>query len=62
MVEDMKPVVNRIASIPLTAVLSCHRCYQLISYDPGQPFVRCHACGTTVRGPLSSLGSAVTPG
>lgn len=58
----MKPVVNRIASIPLTALVSCHRCYQLISYDPQQTLVHCPACGTTVRGPLSSLDSFVTPG
>jgi DNA-directed RNA polymerase subunit M/transcription elongation factor TFIIS len=62
MVEVMKPLVNRIANVPLTALVSCHRCYYLISYDPTETFVKCPACGTTVRAPLSSLDSFVTPG
>lgn len=48
--ERMKPVVNRVASVPMTALLCCPQCYRLISYDRDQPMVHCHACGTTVRG------------
>jgi ribosomal protein L37AE/L43A len=46
----MKPSVNRIASVPMTALVCCPQCYRLISYDAGQTVVRCHACGTKVKG------------
>lgn len=47
--ERMKPAVNRVASVPMTALLCCPQCYRLISYDRNQTLVQCHACGATVR-------------
>ncbi|MBM4124547.1 MAG: hypothetical protein FJ246_06295 [Nitrospira sp.] len=46
----MKPTINRVASVPMTALLCCPQCYRLISYDRGQSLVQCHACGATVKG------------
>lgn len=45
----MKPAVNRVASVPMTALLSCPQCYRLISYEVGQAMVKCLTCGTTLR-------------
>jgi len=60
--ECMKPVVNRVAGVPMTALLCCPQCYRLISYDRDQGLVHCHVCGTTVRGKdlPQSLGSSAT--
>ena len=44
----MKPSVNRVAIVPSTALLCCPQCYRLISYEPNQKRVGCHACGTIV--------------
>ncbi len=60
----MKPVITKVASVPRTRLVCCSDCYQLISYDPLQSLVRCHACGTTVSGQTlpASLDQSVTPG
>jgi hypothetical protein len=46
---NMKPAVNRVATVPMTALLCCPQCYRLISYNRDQALVQCHGCGTTVR-------------
>jgi ribosomal protein L37AE/L43A len=55
----MKPIVTKLSSVPLTALLCCPRCTRLISYERGKTTVVCHACGATVAVPvLKSDGSA----
>lgn len=60
----MKPAVIKVATVPRTRLVCCPDCCQLVSYDPLQALVRCHACGTLVLGDdlSASLGSSVTPG
>lgn len=60
----MKPNVNRVASIPQTALVYCHGCYRLISFDPNDHLVRCPACGMTVKEKdlHPELRSSVHPG
>jgi len=57
----MKPAVNRIASVPMTALLCCPHCYRLISYEVGQSQIKCQTCGTTLRNQdlPASLGSSL---
>ncbi|MGH7256533.1 MAG: hypothetical protein ACREI3_12240 [Nitrospirales bacterium] len=47
----MKPIVNRLSSVPLTGLVCCPRCYQMVSYAPENLIVTCPSCGTTVKGP-----------
>jgi len=57
----MKPAVNRIASVPMTALLCCPQCYRLISYEVGQTQVKCQSCGTALRNQdlPTSIGSSL---
>ena len=58
----MKPSVNRISKVPLTALVCCPQCYRLLSYQTDETRVTCHGCGALVKGqgisssdPLPSL-------
>jgi ribosomal protein L37AE/L43A len=54
----MKPTVTKLSSVPLTALLCCPQCTNLISYERGKQTVVCHACGVTVTAPaFKSTGS-----
>jgi ribosomal protein L37AE/L43A len=55
----MKPIVTKLSSVPLTALLCCPHCTSLISYERGKQAVACHACGATVAAPaFQSAGPA----
>ena len=47
----MKPTVTKLSSVPLTALLCCPHCTQLISYERGKHAIVCHACGVSVTAP-----------
>lgn len=59
----MKPVVNKLSSVPMTSLLCCPRCTHLISYERGKSVIVCHACGATVTPPaFKPAGSAANRG